>query len=47
MHGMDIDDTPIFKVMVPHGEMTLVHYVMKGDEHEPIESYLPFFNLQW
>ena len=44
MHGMESDHTPIPKHLAPNSQSTLVHYVMKGDEHEHVESYLPFFN---
>lgn len=43
--GMMRDFSPLEKMLVPGSEAVLVHYVMRGSDH--VESYLPFFNLQW
>jgi len=47
MHGMQSDYSPLQNVMESNSKVTLAHYVMKKDEHEAVESDLPFFNLQW
>ena len=43
--GMTRDFSPVEKKLDPGSETVLVHYVMQGYSH--VESYLPFFNLQW
>jgi alpha-galactosidase len=43
--GMSRDFSPVDKPLSQGAVINLVHYVMNGDQH--VESYLPFFNLQW
>jgi len=39
------DYSPIEKTLAPSDDYSIVHYVMQSRTH--VESYLPFFNLQW
>ena len=43
--GMSRDFAPVDRPLSPAADINLVHYVM--ERHRPIESYLPFFNLEW
>jgi len=45
VEGMSRDFNPVDQKLGVGTESVLVHYVMQGYNH--VESYLPFFNLQW